>query len=458
MYQIISNTNDNGKYIANILSSNNYTIMNISFGKSSNQLLLEENTLKNCDMTQIAVYDKSKNCIYSVEQQSDILHIQSVAAVAKSVSSSDDIYPDLSANANWFIHLIKQQYKKTKNLTHIDVNEVEERSINKKSSEAMVNKRVDPEKVREQQGKYKTLNSSNLQDSKIASQALSSTRAYSTIDNAIAPCVNYVGESKFKTAENVYSRTPTSYDPTGYYMETYNYLENKVVSVIIGYQVINMAPKDDPYNSSMAFIRLDIIWSYMIYYAPAVNRLYADGDSGFRLRDMQLAMNTDEDSTDFFYRMIANAKTRDGANRVENPAVNLALKVIPKGNYVNLGLNVWNSLYSVAKKVTANGNGGEADKSWSPVESTHVNQMYALTGDSGYNRLVNVDCLQGFDDKWLATNNHYMYMDALIQSTGAVKNKWLQYSYKFSICDQTSLGYFKTIATVNDYFYRSYIR
>ena len=462
MYQIISDAYDNGNYIGNIISSKNYKIMNISFGKSNRRLLLDENFLESDNITQIAVYDETEHRIYSVEQQSDSLHLLIVESIAKTITPSDDLYIDLSSNANWFQHIIRQKAMETEKFDYINVNEIEDGNIHKKSSEALVDRQVDPEVVRQQKGEYETLKSNNyLHDGHelISQNPSMATTATPTIDSSISACVNYVGYDKFMTPHKTYERTPTSYDPTGYYMVTNDGGNSNVITPIIGYQIINMAPKDDTSNSSFAFIRLDIIWSYVIQYSPSINKiLNTSNSSGFRLRNMQLAMNTDEDSTDYFYRMIANAKTRNGVGTVSNPAVNLALKVIPGGTYVNLGLTVWNGLFTVASSVTANGANGSADKSWSSVDSTHQQQMLALTGNSGYNRVVNVDCLQGLDDKWLATSSHYMYMDTYVKSTGAVKNKWMQYTYKFSICDQNGFGYFYTVSTVNDYFYRSYCR
>ena len=84
--------------------------------------------------------------------------------------------------------------------------------------------------------------------------------------------------------------------------------------------------------------------------------------------------------------------------------------------------------------------------------------MYALTGEKGYNRTVNVDCIQGINNKWLASKGHYIYLDAYVQSTGPAKLKWMQYSYQFEICADNAIGYYYTIKTVDDYFYRSYCR
>lgn len=474
LYQIESEDTQNGKCIANILSSNGYSLLNLSVGSPSATLVSkDENVLSAENVTRIALLDKEHNRIFSAEQPSDYIHVTTIREHAQLIDSSDDLYETLIQNESWYNNIIRQEIRNSTEFQIVDENEIE--NVNKRSSEALTDQWVDPAEARQEKSDYETLKAeeSNVTINLVnqsAAAALSSTFS-PKVDSAISACVNYVGLSKFKNANTIYQRTPTSSDPTGYYMETapidcdYTWcIQNNpnckpVQTWILGYQIVNMAPKDDANNSSYTFIRLDIIWSYYIIYYPCHNHIeLIFEDSGLRLRNIKLAMNTDEDSTDFFYRMFANAKTRNGMGTISNPAVNLALKAIPGGQYVNMGINVWNALYTVASSVTANGANGSADKSWSSVPSTHQSQMYALTGTSGYNRLVNVDCLQSWDDKWLSSKGHYIYLDAYVQSTGPVRKKWMQYSYKFEICTQNVINYFYTIQTVNNFFYRSYCR
>ncbi len=475
MYKVESNDSQNGKYIADILpSASNQKLINLSFGKPAATTLTRDTTILAAEkITRIALYDVQRHRIYSVEQPSDFFHLQIVEAAAQTVSPSDDLYITLIQNEAWYNNIYWQQKRNTTEYQIIVDNDSE--NIQRKSAAAYTDQMVDPEEVRRSKSEYETLETpSDILDKTSVSQntvAGFSATSSSLVDSEIIACVNYIGQDRFKVADKIYERTPTTYDPTGYYMQTTEMscdytdcIQNNpnckpVETRIIGYQVVNMAPNDDVNHSSFSFIRLDIIWSYDIWYYPCHNHIeLVYEDSGFRFRNMRLAMNTDEDSTDFFYRMIANSRTRTGSGKIENPAVNMALKVIPKGKYISLGINVWNNLYTVASGLTANGSGGSADRSWSSVPATHQQQMLALTGDTGYNRLVSIECMQEWDDNWLAAKGHYIYLDAYVQSTGAVARKYIQYSYKFEICTQNVINVFYTIKTVNNYFYRSYCR
>lgn len=478
MYRVESNDSQNGKYIADILpSASSYKLINLSFGKPMATLVNRDADVLAAEyITRIALYDVRHHRIYSAEQPSDFLHLQTVKAAAQNVSSSDELYITLLENESWYNNIVWQQKR---NMTEFQIMvDNDSENIHRKSPEAFTDRMADPDAVRRSKSEYQTLEMEGVipgesQEMSVSQNAVAglATTSSSLVDPEIRACVNYVGQSRFKTAGRVYERTPTTYDPTGYYMETmemscdYTYCSQNnpnckpVETRIIGYQIVNMAPNDDTSNSSYSFIRLDIIWSYNIWYYPCQNHIeLVFENSRLRLRNMKLAMNTDEDSTDFFYRMVANAKTRNGSGKIDNPAVNMALKVIPKGKYISLGINVWNNLYTVGSGLTANGDNGSADKSWSPVPATHQQQMLALTGETGCNRLVNIECMQGIDNKWLAAKGHYIYLDGYVQSTGADVRKYIQYSYKFEICTQNAINYFYTIKTVDNYFYRSYCR
>lgn len=472
-YRIESEDAQDGKFIANVLASDGYSLINLSLGAPSATMMSQDVKLRSAkSVTRLALMDREHNRIFSVEQPSDYIHVTMVQELAQPVKPSDDLYETLMQNESWYNTILRQEIRNSIEFKNVDVNELE--SINSKGTEEKIDQRVNPVEARQKKGEYETLKEQNtsadIGDAENSSAALAA--GYSpSVEASIRSCVNYVGANKFKTPNATYQRVPTYNDPTGYYMETTKTscdyiwcIQNNpdclsVETRIIGYQIVNMAPKDDLSNSSFTYIRLEIIWDYYIAYYSCHNEIVLImEESGFRFRNMKLAMSTDDDSTDFFYRIWANAKTRNGVGNVSNPLVNLALKVIPGGQKINLGINIWNGLYYFFSNVTANGQNGSADKTWSAVPSTHQQQMKALTGNAGYNRVAEVECLQGFDDKWLGAKGHYVYLDAYVQSTGSVRQKRMQYSYKFEICTQNAINFFYTIKTVDTYFYRSYCR
>ena len=286
-------------------------------------------------------------------------------------------------------------------------------------------------------------------------QAQSIVTPQSVIIGNAYPCVNYIGESKFKTVNQTYYVLPNATVPVGYFMETAAYLGTNVMSRVIGFKFIHGSVNDDPGNASAIYGRFEIVYDYYILFNSSLDTIEIFmNDSQYKIRNVSAALTTSNSNRDYIYRQVVTT-ANSGEVGTSSPYVNLALKVVPVlGTYVSYANTVWDVMYQYLR---AKGD-GSAFREWSNQDSVHQTEMVALTGVSGFNRIISGESKQGFNDNWFDQIGHYISVNGNAKSSAPMGYKTIQFAYKAELCDNNGTGYYVTIKSMLNNFSRTYNR
>lgn len=411
-YYISSNDYLNGTLIADIENDFSGTsIVNISVGKNREAALSDNRSFDTNDtVLKVALYDTRANIYYSAVSSVSTLLLSEIRQSALTISKTSNsvLYSNLIQQEKWYNIIFREQ--KLKNNVMTFINDID----------------------------VKPLISSEEQDNRAIS---------GFIPVSFEKFLSHVGEAKFQTANRTYNpgvvTSGNSY--YGFYMETFENFDSAIVSYVIYYAVTpNISRMSDSTDDGFASISLTISHNHEIWYYPSTGQYLDMGECQYRMRNVGVSLSLSGNNTDFIWRMYEEANISNTPVQIPTFGVNF----IPVyGQYISVGLDIFNS---ITNHVNGNVSGTGRTCSFPLTPTEHFDQC------EGYLRQVTSKLEQGFNNNWFSDAGDSILLEATLYSDNSNTAKTITYNVTYEVCFPNAIGWYNTIATVNDQFNKSY--